>query len=107
MMENVEKELKPLLLQNVKFEVEDKILKEGVIKIFNNKQFFIKFKLETENGIKEYELPYPYRVFKDDKTIVFDYCLSSIIPRTEEIYWKMLLMKTETSSKYHNKYLKS
>lgn len=104
-MIELEEQLKVLMLKNIEFQLNGKSYKKGKVKVFNTKQFFIKFKLETPNDIREYELPYPYRVEKLINGFLFDYCLSAFIPKTEESFWKMKTMDTSESSKLHDNYL--
>ena len=104
-MIELEEQLKPLMLQNIEFKSNGKTFKKGKVKVLNSKQFFIKFKLETVNDTREYELPYPYRVEKLHNGFLFDYCLSAFIPKTEESFWKMKTLSTSESSKLHDNYL--
>lgn len=93
------------MLQNVEFVIEDKVIKRGKIRVFNTKQFFIKFRLENGGVVRDYELPYPYRVEETDNGFLFDYCLSAFVPPTEEVFWKMKAVGKENASKIHEKYL--
>jgi hypothetical protein len=104
-MHKLEEDLKFLMLKNIEFRINDKLLKKGKVKVFNTKQFFIKFKLENSDEIKEFEIPYPYKVYKNPNGFIFDYCLSAFVPKTEEVYWKMKTFNTTDSSKIHEKYL--
>lgn len=104
-MYNLENQLKDIMLTNALFKIDNKIVKKGKIQVFNTKQFFIKFKLDDNGTIKEYELPYPYRVEKMTNGYLFDYCLSAFVPKTEEVYWKIKTMNKENCSKLHEKYL--
>jgi hypothetical protein len=104
-MYRLENQLKPLMLADVEFVIDDKIIKRGKIRVFNTKQFFIKFRLENCNNVKDYEIPYPFRVKNVDDGYLFDYCLSAFIPNTEEVFWKMKTMNSVDSSKLHEKYL--
>jgi hypothetical protein len=104
-MTRLENQLKSLILKNVEFKLDEKVIKRGKVKVFNTKQFFIKFKLEYDGGMKEYELPYPYNVVKNDNGFVFDYCLSAFCPKTEESYWKMRTVNKDEASKIHENYL--
>ena len=104
-MHKLENDLKILILKNVEFKINDKIIKKGKVKIFNTKQFFIKFKLENSEGTKEFELPYPYKVYKKANGFLFDYCLSAFAPKTEEVYWKMKTINSSDASKLHESYL--
>lgn len=104
-MYKLEEDLKFLILKNVEFKINDKIIKKGKVKIFNTKQFFIKFKIESLDDVKEFELPYPYRVVKTSNGFLFDYCLSAFVPKTEEVFWKMKTFNSSESSKLHENYL--
>lgn len=104
-MHKLEEQLKSIILKSVDFQIDGKSVKQGKIKVFNTKQFFIRFKLETENDTREYDLPYPFKVTKTSYGYLFDYCLSAFCPRTEDIYWKMLMMNKSEASKLHNNYL--
>ena len=104
-MERLENQLMGLMLQNIEFRIDNKVVKRGRVKVFNTKQFFIKFKLENAGEFKDYELPYPYRVVKTPSGFLFDYCLSAFCPPTEEVYWRMRTMNKSSSSKLHDNYL--
>jgi hypothetical protein len=104
-MVKLEEQLKDIILKNVDFQIDGKSIKRGKIKVYNSKQFFIRFKLENDNKLIEYDLPYPFKVVKNTNGYIFDYCLSAFCPRTEELYWKMLLMNKSESSRLHNNYL--
>lgn len=104
-MYKLENDLKFLILKNVEFKINNKTLKKGKVKIFNTKQFFIKFKMENSDGVKEFELPYPYKVSNIHNGFLFDYCLSAFIPDTEEVFWKMKTMNSTDSSKLHESHL--
>ena len=104
-MTKLEDQLKSLILQHVEFKLNDKVVKKGRVKVFNTKQFFIKFKLEMAEGSKDYELPYPYKVIPIKNGFIFDYCLSAFCPKTEENYWRMRTMNRSDASKIHENYL--
>ncbi len=104
-MQKLESQLKDLILKNLEFVVDDKCVKRGKVIVFNIKQFFIRFKLETPNKTYEYDLPYPYKLVKTDDGFIFDYCLSAFCPRTEEVYWKMMAMDRSGSSKIYDNHL--
>ena len=104
-MHKLEEQLKDIILKNVDFQIDGKSVKRGKIKVYNSKQFFIRFKLEQETKVQEYDLPYPFKVLKVSNGYIFDYCLSAFSPRTEDLYWKMRLMNKSESSKLHDNYL--
>jgi hypothetical protein len=105
-MHKLETLLKDIILKNVEFKIDNKVIKKGKIKVFNTKQFFIRFKLEMEHKVVEYDLPYPFKVSKISNGYIFDYCLSAFCPRTDELYWKMLALNKDDASKLHNNYLR-
>ena len=104
-MDKLEQQLKNIILKTVEFRLDGKVIKRGKVKVVNTKQFFIRFKLESDNGLKEYDLPYPFRISNTEDGLLFDYTLSAFCPRTEDVYWKMLMMNKSESSKLHNTYL--
>jgi hypothetical protein len=104
-MERVDKYLKKMIYKNISFVVDNKVIKHGFIRVFNTKQNFIKFRFETENSTKEWELTYPYKIHVRENYMIFDYCLSAFCPKNEDSYWKMLLMDKSESSNLHNNYL--
>jgi hypothetical protein len=105
-MHKLEQQLKNIILKNVDFQIDGKSIKRGKIKVYNTKQFFIRFKLEQDDDKQvEYDLPYPFKVIQKPDGYIFDYTLSAFCPRTEELYWKMLLMNKSDASRLHNNYL--
>jgi hypothetical protein len=104
-MDRVENFLKDMIFRNISFVLNDKTIKQGKIHMFNVKQNFIKFKIEMDEEIKEWEISYPYAIKNTDRGYIFDYSLSAFCPRTEETYWKMMTMKKNESSKFLNNYL--
>lgn len=104
-MIRIEEKLKELVFRNIAFIVDDKVIKQGKVNVFNTKQNFIKFKIEIDGNLKEWELSYPFTIRDVDDGYIFDYCLSAFCPRTEDAYWKMKLMDKSGASKMHNNYL--
>jgi len=104
-MDRVEKYLKNMIFREISFVLNDKTIKQGKIHMFNVKQNFIKFKIEMDGEMKEWEISYPYNVKYTNDGYIFDYSLSAFCPRTEESYWKMMTMKKSDSSKFFNNYL--
>lgn len=104
-MIKLENQLKNLILEDVEFKIDGKTIKRGKVMVYNTKQFFIKFKLETQGLVRDYEVPYPYKIIKTQNGYIFDYCLSAFIPRTEEVYWKIKTINKKDASKLHENYL--
>lgn len=71
--------LQKFLQSKVVFKVNNKSLKSGTIKLFNIKQYFIRFYLEQENKeVKVLELPYPYNMHYDGINCSLNYNLTSL-----------------------------
>lgn len=104
-MHNIDSQLKELILKDVDFQIDGKSVKKGKIKVFNTKQFFIKFKIELGGEAKDFEIPYPFKLTKIENGYLFNYCLSAFVPRTEDSYWKMKLAKKDEASKLHDNHL--
>jgi len=104
-MDKIEKFLKRIIFTDVKFVLNNKNIKSGKIQMFNTKQNFIRFKIDEESQIKEWEISYPYDIKKTQNGYIFDYSLSAFCPRTEEVYWKMKAINKSDSSKFFDNYL--
>jgi hypothetical protein len=106
MMDKIEEKLKSLVLENVDFVLDGKSIKRGKLKLFNTKQFFIRFKLEYDGELKDWELPYPYKLEQTVDGYVFNYCLSAFCPPTELAFYKMKMVNKNTASKLHDMHLR-
>ncbi len=85
-MEEYTKTLQKYLLQKVVFKCDNKILKAGKIKLFNIKQYFIRFSIENDKKeIKQLELPYPYIIHDNPDHCTFNYHISSFVNRDGNI----------------------
>ena len=68
-----------MLQRDVQFSVNDKVIKEGKIMIFNVKDFYISFVLTTKKSQnKTYEIPLPFDIRQQDTTLFLDYTLDKI-----------------------------
>lgn len=106
MMDKIEEQLKNLVLENVDFVLDGKVIKRGRLKVFNTKQFFIRFKLELDGEVKDWELPYPYKLEQQENEYIFNYCLSAFCPPTELAFYKMKLVNRSSASKLHDTHLR-
>jgi len=82
-LEQVTDFLKPYLLQDIVIKTDKKILKRGKLRIFQIKQYYINLTLEYNGTNKTYEIPYPYRTYRDKEKAVLNYQLSSFIPNRQ------------------------
>jgi hypothetical protein len=98
-MNHLTTHLEKYLLQSVEFILNDKVIKRGRIKIFNFKQYFIKFTLETDTGeMKIYDLLYPFRVDRDpDGNVVFNYHLSAFSGGDMDMFYSMKTISKDSA----------
>lgn len=71
------------------FILDNKILKEGRLKLFTMKSFNLKFfLLDNEGIIKNVEIPYPFELKKIENGYIFDYRLEKfkLIENTELVH---------------------
>lgn len=98
------KVLQHFLQSKVVFKCENKTLKTGKITLFNVKQYFIKFYIETDkNEHKVLELPYPFAMYlREDGCCVLNYKLSCICNNIQPVYNMLKSCKTSASSKIYD-----
>jgi hypothetical protein len=71
--------LQSYLQSKVTIKCNNKVLKTGKLTLFNIKQYFIRFNIETDKKTsKVLELPYPFRVESKDGICTLNYKLSSL-----------------------------
>lgn len=71
--------LQKFLQAKVTFKCGNKVLKTGTIKLFNIKQYFIKFYIESDKKeVKILEIPYPFKIEYDGNICTLNYKLSSL-----------------------------
>ena len=103
-IENYNKILQKFLLQKVIFKCDNKILKTGKIKLFNTKQYFIKFNIENERGeIKQLELPYPFIIHDNGETCTLNYHLSSFTHFNRDVMRRINSVNTDDSMRMYNR----
>ena len=101
---NIDKLIQPLLQQQVVFSVNDKILKEGRLILFNVRDFHLCFYLKTDKGSNRlYELPYPYHITKHLNGVHLDYTLETLTKGATELMYRIKgLTKVRNSKLYDN-----
>lgn len=96
-MNHLTKVLQPYLLKPVEFVIGNKVARRGKIKVFNFRQYFIKFTIETDTGdLKTYDVLYPFKIEHEDGNCIFNYHLSCFSNTDVELFYKM---KTITKEK--------
>lgn len=97
---NIERACKFLLQKNVTIEIKNKIYKQGKIILFQQKNFFITFVLNTVKKDKDkVELPIPYDVelHEDENLIYFDYRIKTLAKHAPEIETNLLIYPKKIS----------
>lgn len=82
--------LQQFLLQPVEFIINDKVVRKGKLKLFNFKQYFIKFTLLTDGGdIKTYDVLYPFKIYHEEGRCIFNYHLSCFTQNDLDTFFKI------------------
>ena len=86
------------------FLLDNKIIKEGRLKLFTMKSFNLKFFIQDENNdVKSLEIPYPFKLIKNDNGYIFDYRLKNLkVNNPSELVYE-LLNEENTKSRYFDK----
>jgi hypothetical protein len=103
-LEHYNKILQNFLQSKVIFKCDNKILKTGKLKLFNVKQYFIKFYIETDKGeSKILELPYPFSIdYTDTGRCTLNYKVSSLCNNTQPVIGKLKSCKINSSHKIYD-----
>jgi hypothetical protein len=104
-MHNIESKFNYFLQRDVVFSMDNKIIKEGKLILFSQKDYYLIFHLKNSNGDnKKYELPYPFNIDREKNYLTFDYKIESISKNDSELYYRLLsLNKNQVSRFYNNK----
>jgi hypothetical protein len=95
--------LQKLLQSNVIIKCNRKTLKSGVIKLFNIKQYFIKFYIQTDKKEEKIlELPYPFLIEENDKGVTLNYHLTSLSNNHKEMNKLVNSINAVGSNKIYN-----
>ena len=96
--------LQNFLQSRVIFKCDNKVLKTGKIKLFNIKQYFIKFYIETDkNESKVLELPYPFLInYSGEGNCTLSYKISALCNNIQPVCNMLRGCKTTTASKVYD-----
>jgi hypothetical protein len=102
--EKVDRILSKLLLRDLVFiNSAGKILKKGQLVLFKKREFYYVFLLKTEKGsIKEYEMPYPFKITKQGNNVVMDYTLKEFAQGDDMVYFKSKVINKPKKNKLYN-----
>jgi len=102
-IEEIENTFKDLLLSEINFCINDKIIKKGKLLNLSIKDFYIVFLLEVQKGGKKtYEIPYPFHILKNNKSILFDYKVDTFVHNDPVKYVKVKNFKPKKNSKFYD-----
>jgi hypothetical protein len=91
------------LQRNIVFVLNNKIIKEGKLFLYNQKDYYLYFYLKTNNNEqKKFEMPYPFSVKKYENHLVMDYSLSAISENDSELYYRLISLNRNNNSKYYD-----
>ena len=102
----IEDACKFILQKNVSFEINNKVIKQGRVLLFQQKNFYLTFILHTQKKKEEkFEIPIPYDVesHEEENLIFFDYRIKKLArncPETENMIKKSFHKKN--SNKFWN-----
>jgi len=105
--EEIEDLIKPLLLTHVEFLLENKKIKSGKFILFSVRDFFCIFTFFDTHKNKKmiYEIPYPFKVSRVEKGIVFDYTVNTFCEKNLDISPRVVKFISKKTSKLFNKKL--
>jgi hypothetical protein len=102
-MDDVENYFSHYLQRDVVFALNNKILKEGKLILFNQKDYYIIFYLKGADGEqKKYEIPYPYSITKNKNYLNLSYDLKDISKNDSELYYKLIGLNQKSNSRLYN-----
>lgn len=100
--------MKIILQRDVRFVINNKVLREGKLILFNLKDYYIECMFIVKTGQqKVYEIPAPFNIYIKPDKILFDYSTKSAIKGSVEntVAVKMLAMDTGKKSKFYDNVL--
>ena len=105
-VEDIEQFVKPYLLKEITFSIDNKALKSGKLILFSIKDFFCVFTLAApDRDCKRviYEIPYPFTVCKTVSSLEFNYTLDSFCLDNKKIAEAAKRHDLSRTSKIFNK----
>jgi hypothetical protein len=102
-MDNIEKYFNYFLKREVVFSVDNKIIKEGKLILFNQKDYYIIFYIKNGNGEqKKYEIPYPFNIKKEGNYLKISYKLEDISKNDSELFYRLMSLNQKYNSRFYN-----
>lgn len=102
--QNIEAEICKFLQKNIVLSNNKKTMCEGKLILFNQKGMYLNFIFLIDKKTVNYELPYPFLFKHENKEIIFDYTLNTLLKNNTEAQCRNLFIKNEKKT---NKLLNS
>lgn len=100
-LEVVAEKFKPFLLKDIVIRTDKKVLRRGILRIFQLKQYYIRLHLEIDDKQKQYEIPYPFTTHVGEDRLTLNYHLSTVM-KDEDVMLQTKLVDTTGKSKIYN-----
>jgi hypothetical protein len=98
-----ESDLNYFLQRNIVFVLENKIIKEGKLFLYNEKDYYLIFYMRSgNNDQKKFEIPYPFSVERKNNYLILDYSLSAISGGDSELYYRLISLNQNSNSRFYN-----
>jgi hypothetical protein len=98
-----ESDLNYFLQRNIVFVLENKIIKEGKLFLYNEKDYYLIFYMRSgNNDQKKFEIPYPFSVERKNNYLILDYSLSAISGGDSELYYRLVSLNQNSNSRFYN-----
>ena len=104
-----EKNFLPFFQKNIAITLDNKILRQGKLLLFNIKDLYIYFTLLCSNGTKIFELPYPFDTYMENvssNVLILDYKIKTFTKSLPVITEKVVCFKAQKTMKYYDSKIK-
>ena len=103
-MDDIENEFKYFLQRDIVISSNSKILKEGKLVLFNQKDyyFYIYLKIGNSTTQKKVEIPYPFKIKREKNYLILDYTLSAISENDSDLYFRLMSLNQKSNSRFYN-----
>lgn len=106
----MEEKFVPFFQKNINIVLDNKVLRHGIFLLFSIKEFYLHFTLLTNNVQKNFEMPYPFDVYKESpasKELIMDYRLDTLTRKMPDIEDSVrLIYSKEVRMKYFDSVVK-
>lgn len=101
-MSKYSKILDGILQENISICCNDKIIRQGKLMLITYKDYYITFIIKNKNGLKKYELPFPFHMEPKKREIVLDYKIATLARSDNRISTISSVARRGNSKLYNN-----